>query len=162
MQVIYTRPIAVDLFSGVGGLSLGFEMAGFDTVIAVELNPTHCATYKFNFPNTPILCKSIVDTTGKEIRASANLEDRDIDLVIGGLPCQGFSLIGKRNLNDRRNHLIFHFVRLVLELQPKYFVLENVKGITIGEIKKFLLEVIDPFRVNGYCVEEYRILNSAN
>lgn len=156
------RHIAVDLFSGAGGLSLGFEMAGFDVAIAVELSPIHCATYQLNFPNTAILCQSVVNTTGKEIRNRANLEDKDIDLVFGGSPCQGFSLIGKRNLNDTRNQLVFEFVRLVLELQPKYFVLENVKGITVGNSKKFLLEIIELFESNNYSIVDYQVLNAAN
>jgi DNA (cytosine-5)-methyltransferase 1 len=144
-------------------MTLGFEQAGFDVLAAVELDPIHCATHEFNFPFWSILCKSVVDTTGEEIRNQSCIGNRDIDVVFGGPPCQGFSMIGKRTLDDPRNSLVFHFIRLVLELRPKFFVMENVRGITLGEHKKFLLEIISEFRSNGYEVEEqYKVLNAAH
>lgn len=156
------RPIGVDLFAGAGGMTLGFEQAGFDVLAAVEIDPIHCATHKFNFPFWSILCKSVSDITGEEIRNRSSIGQRDIDVVFGGPPCQGFSLIGKRLLDDPRNSLVFHFIRLVLELKPKCFVLENVKGMTLGEHKKIIAEIIDEFRKKGYDVEEnYRVLNAA-
>lgn len=157
------RPIGVDLFAGAGGMTLGFEQAGFDVLAAVELDPIHCATHEFNFPFWSILCRDITNITGTEIRESSGIGDRDIDVVFGGSPCQGFSLIGKRGLDDPRNALVFHFHRLVIELNPKFFVFENVPGLTLGKHKVFLLEIIDYFRANGYQVEDhYKVLNSAN
>jgi len=157
------RPIGIDLFAGAGGMTLGFEQAGFDIPISVELDPIHCATHKFNFPFWSILCRSVVDLTGNEIREKLNLPNREIDVIFGGPPCQGFSLIGKRALDDPRNELISHFSRLVLELKPKYFVIENVKGLAVGEHKFFLEEVIDKFFQNGYQVQEpYQVLNAVN
>jgi DNA (cytosine-5)-methyltransferase 1 len=158
-----SRPIAVDLFAGAGGMSLGFEQAGFDVLAAVEIDPIHACTHEFNFPFCTVLCKSVAETTGKEIRTKSIIGDRDIDVVFGGPPCQGFSLIGKRHLDDPRNSLVFHFLRLVLELKPKYFVMENVPGITIGKHQKLLEEIINNFKKIGYKVEEnYQILNAAN
>ncbi len=82
-------------------------------------------------------------------------------MVIGGAPCQGFSLIGYRALDDPRNQLVSHYVRLVKELQPKYFVFENVKGLTIGNHRKFLGELIAEFKGIGYAiVEPHRVLNA--
>jgi DNA (cytosine-5)-methyltransferase 1 len=157
------RPIGVDLFAGAGGMTLGFEQAGFDVLAAVELDPIHCATHEFNFPLWSILCKSVVDTTGTEIRCRSAIGNQDIDVVFGGSPCQGFSLIGRRALDDPRNALVFHFLRLVLELQPKYFVFENVPGLTVGKHQKLLLEMIEEFNSNGYLVEtNYKVLNAAN
>ena len=157
------RPIGVDLFAGAGGMTLGFEQAGFDVLAAVELDPIHCATHKFNFPFWSVLCKSVVDTTGAEIRSGSAIGNQDIDVVFGGSPCQGFSMIGKRALDDPRNSLVFHFLRLVLELQPKYFVFENVPGLTVGKHRQFLLEIIEEFRSSGYEVEaNYKVLNAAN
>jgi DNA (cytosine-5)-methyltransferase 1 len=156
------RPIAVDLFAGAGGMTLGFEQAGFDVLAAVEIDPIHCATHEYNFPFWTVLCRSVTDITGEEIRKLSAIGDRDIDVVFGGPPCQGFSLIGKRSLYDPRNSLVFHFLRLILELQPKFFVMENVKGMTIGKHRQFLQEIIDEFRKNNYEVEEnYQVLNSA-
>lgn len=157
------RPIGVDLFAGVGGMTLGFEQAGFDVLAAVEIDPIHCATHQFNFPFCSVLCKSASDTTGREIRSRSAIGDRDIDVVFGGSPCQGFSLIGKRALDDPRNALVHHFLRLVLELKPKYFVFENVPGLTIGNHRQFLSELMAAFAAGGYEVKtDYRVLNAAN
>lgn len=95
------RPIGVDLFAGAGGMTLGFEQAGFDVLAAVEIDPIHCATHEFNFPFWSILCKSVAETSAAEIRESSSIGDRDIDVVFGGPPCQGFSTMGKRHLDDR-------------------------------------------------------------
>lgn len=157
------RAIAVDLFAGAGGMTLGFEQAGFDVLASVEIDPIHCATHEFNFPYCSVLCKSVVDTTGEEIRSRSKIGDREIDVVICGSPCQGFSLIGKRVIDDPRNSLVFHFHRLVLELKPKFFVMENVRGITVGEHKQILQSLINEFEIYGYKVQKnYQILNAAN
>jgi DNA (cytosine-5)-methyltransferase 1 len=140
------RPIAVDLFAGAGGMTLGFEQAGFDVLTAVEIDPIHCAIHQFNFPFGMVLCKSVTQTTGAEIRKRSAIQNRDIDVVFGGPPCQGFSLIGKRSFEDPRNQLLFHFIRLVLELKPKYFVMENVKGMTLGKHREFVDEIISKFK----------------
>ncbi len=157
------RPIAVDLFAGAGGMTLGFEQAGFDVLASVEIDPIHCATHEFNFPFWSVLCQSVVDTTGQEIRQRSEIGDREIDAVICGSPCQGFSLMGKRAFDDPRNSLVFHFHRLVLELQPKFFVMENVRGITLGEHKKILQTLISDFKIHGYQIaEDYQTLNAAH
>ncbi|BAY25217.1 DNA-cytosine methyltransferase [Calothrix sp. NIES-2100] len=157
------RPIAVDLFAGAGGMTLGFEQAGFDVLAAVEIDPIHCAIHEFNFPFWTVLCQSVVDTTGSEIRKRSQIGDREIDVVLCGSPCQGFSIIGKRVVDDPRNSLVFHFHRLVLELKPKFFVMENVRGITIGEHKQILKNLISEFQSKGYQVEEnYQVLNAAH
>jgi DNA (cytosine-5)-methyltransferase 1 len=155
------RPIVVDLFAGAGGLGLGFQQAGFSVLAAVEHDPIHCATHEFNFPGCAIICRSVRDIDGDYIRSHSEVGDSEIAVVAGGPPCQGFSLIGKRALDDPRNSLVGEFVRLVSELQPKYFVFENVKGLTIGRHRKLLEEVIDGFREIGYSVREpYRVLNA--
>ena len=157
------RPIGVDLFAGAGGLSLGFEQAGFDIAAAIEIDPIHCATHEFNFPNCKTICSSVTDIGGSEIRRLAGLGDQDIDVVFGGAPCQGFSLIGKRALDDPRNQLVFHYVRIVAELQPKYCVFENVKGLTLGKHASFLQELISALGEAGYDVTlPYRVLNAAD
>ncbi|HVA12084.1 MAG TPA: DNA cytosine methyltransferase [Stellaceae bacterium] len=157
------RPIGIDLFAGVGGLSLGFEQAGFDVVAAVEIDPIHCAAHAFNFPQCAVIPKSIVDLTGEEIRERAKIGDRKIDVVFGGAPCQGFSLIGHRALDDPRNSLVKQFVRIVGELEPSCFVFENVKGLTVGRHRKFLDEVIEAFEDLGYKVRSpWRVLNAAD
>lgn len=157
------RPIGVDLFAGAGGMSLGFEQAGFDVAAAVEYDPIHCATHEFNFPRCAAICRSVADINGKYIRDHSRIDDRTVDVVFGGAPCQGFSMIGKRAFDDPRNSLVYHFVRLVVELKASYFVFENVRGLTLGAHKKFLEEIMGEFGKNGYRVlEDYRVLNAAH
>ncbi|MEM8676747.1 MAG: DNA cytosine methyltransferase [Cyanobacteria bacterium P01_G01_bin.67] len=159
----HQRPIAVDLFAGAGGMTLGFEQAGFDVLAAVELDPIHASVHEYNFPFWATICSSVVKTSAAEIRSQSAIGDRDIDVVFGGPPCQGFSLMGKRDLEDDRNSLVFNFLRLVLDLRPKYFVMENVRGITIGKQKKILEQIIKEFCASGYQVRENpQILNAAH
>jgi DNA (cytosine-5)-methyltransferase 1 len=156
------RPIGIDLFAGAGGLSLGFEQAGFDVVAAVEIDPIHCAVHEFNFPHCTTISRSVAELTGDEIRDLANIGRKHIDVVFGGPPCQGFSLIGHRALDDPRNSLVRHFVRLVRELKPSYFVFENVKGLTVGDHRKFLEELIEEFKAEGYNTQSpWRVLDAA-
>jgi DNA (cytosine-5)-methyltransferase 1 len=157
------RPVAIDLFAGAGGLSLGFEQAGFDVAAAVELDPIHCAAHEFNFPDSATICASVTDISAEEIRGYQQVGSRVVDVVVGGAPCQGFSLIGKRAFDDPRNQLVYHFVRLVHELGARYFVFENVRGLTIGKHRQFLDEVIEEFDRNGYDVLlPYQVLNAAH
>lgn len=143
-------------------MSLGFEQAGFDVVCAVENDPVHCATHDFNFPATPVLCADIALITGRDIRTAAGLGDKEvIDCVFGGPPCQGFSFIGKRLVDDSRNALLGHFIRLVGELRPKYVVMENVPGIISGGHREILDEAIRELQSFEYSVvTPQRILNA--
>lgn len=157
------RPIIVDVFAGFGGFSLGFEQAGWDVKAAIEIDPVHAAVHKFNQPNCVVLPCSISDLTGLDIRERSGIGNATIDAVIGGAPCQSFSMAGLRDLNDSRNSLVQEFLRIVLELKPSYFVFENVKGLTLGRQKKFLDELIQAFQQNGYSVRlPWKILNAAN
>ena len=158
-----SRPIGIDLFAGAGGLSLGFEQAGFDVVAAVEIDPIHCAVHEFNFPNCAVLPTSISELTGAEIRRRSGIGRDRVDVVFGGAPCQGFSLIGHRALDDPRNSLVRDFVRVVSELKASYFVFENVKGLTVGHHRKFLEELIDEFMRAGYHVRlPWKVLDAAD
>lgn len=156
------RPIAIDLFAGAGGMSLGFEQAGFDIAAAVEIDPIHCAAHKFNFPHTAILPRSVMGLRASDIRIAAGLGTRPVDCVFGGPPCQGFSLIGHRALEDPRNSLVLEFVRLVAELDARTFVFENVKGLTVGRQRDFLEELVAAFDSAGYAVRlPWRVLDAA-
>ena len=158
-----SRPTVVDLFAGAGGMSLGFEQAGFDVVAAVEYDPVHAAVHKYNFPECAIVTRPIELVTGSEIRQAAQLGESTVDCVIGGAPCQGFSLIGQRALDDPRNALVRDFVRVVVELRARSFVFENVKGLTLGPHRAFLEELIREFQIAGYEVQlPYQVLNAAS
>lgn len=156
------RPIAIDLFAGAGGLSLGFEQAGFDVVAAVEIDPVHACVHKFNFPACAVIPQSVAEISSQDIRKAAGLSKRaTIDVVVGGAPCQGFSLMGQRAIDDPRNSLVRDFIRLVRELQPSYFLFENVKGLTVGKHRQFLKELIQALADSGYTVlQPWRVLNA--
>jgi len=128
---IQKRPVAIDLFCGAGGMSLGMEKAGFDIALAVDYDGYHVATHERNFPYGRVKCASVQDLDGKAIRQLSGCTG-DIDLIFGGPPCQGFSNMGLRDTHDPRNTLIFHFARLVDEIHPKAFVMENVTGLSMG------------------------------
>ena len=157
------RPIGVDLFSGAGGLSVGFEQAGFDIVSAVEIDPVHCAVHKYNFPHSATIPRSVEEISGKHILEASGVEQGGIDCVFGGAPCQGFSLIGHRVLDDPRNRLAREFVRIVVELEARTFVFENVKGLTVGKHRAFLDELVDEFSTVGYNVRvPWQVLNAGH
>ena len=157
------RPIGIDLFAGAGGMSLGFEQAGFDVVAAVEIDAVHAAVHEYNFPHCSVIPKSVVGLSADEIRKTAGIGDRKVDVVFGGAPCQGFSMIGKRALEDPRNALVREFVRIVVELDASYFVFENVKGLTVGRHRAFLEELIELFQESGYDVRlPWQVLDAAN
>lgn len=147
------RLIAVDLFCGAGGMSLGFEQAGFAVVAALDNDPINVETYRDNFPEATTLQQDAAAASGTWIRQQAKLGDREIDLVFGGPPCQGFSFGGVHQANDPRNELLKEFARLVDELRPRYFVLENVRGLLRRDgrlLKPFLNRVASA----GYTVLE--------
>ena len=158
------RPIGIDLFSGAGGLSLGFEQAGFDVRAAIEVDPIHAAIHKFNFPACAVLARSVVGLSAAQVREAAKLRTDDrVDVVFGGPPCQGFSMIGHRVLEDPRNRLVHEFVRLVHDLGASYFLFENVKGLTVGRHRAFLDELVLAFREVGYDVSlPWRVLDAAD
>lgn len=161
-KMVNQRPIAVDLFAGAGGMTLGFEQAGFDVLASIEIDPIHCAIHEYNFPLWTAICASVTDISGADIRSKSQIGDREVDVVFGGPPCQGFSMIGKRVFDDPRNQLVSHFMRLVIELNAKYFVMENVKGLTLGNHRQFVDEVIENFEKHGYKIlKPYQVLNAS-
>ena len=144
-------------------MSLGFEQAGFDVVAAVEIDPVHCAVHKFNFPQCAVVPRSVVGLKGSEIRLAAGIGNRSVDVVFGGAPCQGFSMIGQRVLDDPRNALVLEFLRIVSELEAKTFVFENVKGLTVGKHRQFLDEFVSKAGELGYKVRlPWRVLNASH
>jgi site-specific DNA-cytosine methylase len=123
------RPIALSFFSGALGLDLGLERAGISPVLASEINPATRETIAANRPNLALI-GDVRDYQTSEIRKAAGLGDADIDLVVGGPPCQAFSTAGKRaGFKDARGNLLLTFVDLILELRPRYAVIENVRGL---------------------------------
>ncbi|MBE4590653.1 DNA cytosine methyltransferase [Vibrio navarrensis] len=146
------RPVAIDLFAGGGGMSLGLEAAGFDVAAAVEFDAVHALVHHYNFPYSATICKDISKLDTQDLLNAVRDKgfSTDIDLIAGGPPCQGFSQIGKRQLDDPRNSLVFEYVRIIREIKPKYFIFENVPGIASGKHKQFLNELINELQGCGY------------
>ena len=144
----------IDLFAGCGGLSLGFEMAGFDIPLAIEIDEWASETYERNHPTTKVLIDDI--TQINDLRDIISKEYLPIDGIIGGPPCQGFSLSGNRDKKDPRNSLFMEFVRFVKYFTPKFFVMENVPGILSMKTKdnqKVKDIILSEFGTAGYNVK---------
>lgn len=152
----------IDLFSGAGGLSLGFSRKGFSNIFSIDVDPIFCKTYKRNFPNHLLLNEDIATLTQERIKEI--IKDKSIDVIIGGPPCQGFSIagnIGRHFIDDPRNHLFKEFARIVSVVKPKIFLMENVARLYNHNNGKTRSEIIKTFNDMGYIVE-CRILNTAD
>lgn len=152
----------VELFAGAGGLSLGFEQAGFQNVFSIEFDKVIAKTYQYNFPENRLLVSDVKEMGNDEI---INLVgDNTIDVVIGGPPCQGFSLAGRNGrtfVEDERNYLFKEFVRFVSVIRPKMFVMENVARMASHNKGKTIQEIVNEFELLGYDVQ-YKILQAAD
>ncbi len=155
------RPVVVDLFCGAGGMSLGFEQAGFDVLLGVDSDGYHVATHDRNFPYGRTLCRSVADLSASDVFEA--LDGRtEVDVVVGGPPCQGFSHMGVRDAGDPRNTLVGQFVRLVCEIRPKAFVMENVPGMLSGATAEVLTDAVSRFEAAGYRITHpVRVLDAS-
>lgn len=146
------RPTAIDLFCGAGGLTLGLLNAGFDVLLSADLDEgcgrTHCRNF-----GLPFLLADLAKLTGKEIQDRTGLLNGELDLLIGGPPCQGFSILGQREMQDPRNSLFHEFLRIAKELQPKCVVIENVPGLATLGGGTLLKRIGTDFAAAGYAVE---------
>lgn len=149
----------IDLFCGCGGLSRGFEMAGFDTKIAIDMWLDAVKTYNHNKGKEIAVCEDIHNWDDEFLESLA--KDGDIVGIVGGPPCQGYSTVGTRDVNDPRNHLYKEYCRIVEKLNPDFFVIENVKGLTTLSGGAFRDDIISRFSALGYTVK-YQILNAAD
>lgn len=160
---------AIDLFSGAGGLTIALKESGFNVVMANEINPRFAETHSYNFPEIPMIVQDIQELNAESIHKI--IGEQQVDLVIGGPPCQGFSIFGKRRFvntkgyepkTDPRNHLVYEYIRIVKELRPKFFFMENVKGFTNLDNGFFLEEVKKQFMELGYTNIWYKIVCAAD
>lgn len=152
----------IDLFCGAGGFSLGFDKSGFHNIFSVDIEENFCKTYKSNFPTHTLIKKDISQITENEIKEL--IGSNEVDVIIGGPPCQGFSIagnIGRKFIDDPRNRLFKEFVRVVSIVNPKYFVMENVARLYTHNNHKTKEEITKDFNNLGYEVKS-TILNSAD
>jgi len=143
----------IDLFCGCGGFSKGFKQAGFKIKLGIDIWEDALKTYKLNFPEAVTINNDITLLSGEDLLKAANLTADEVDVIIGGPPCQGFSLSGKRMLDDPRNVLYKSFVKMVEFIRPKIFVMENVPGLVKLFGGKVRDQVIEDFTEIGYEVD---------
>ncbi|MCC7247659.1 MAG: DNA cytosine methyltransferase [Lysobacter sp.] len=143
---------AIDLFSGAGGISVGLEAEGYDVLLANDINPAAAKTHERNFPSTPFVCGDIRTLSNETTRKLTKLRSGELDLLIGGPPCQGFSIIGARESADPRNVLFREFLRIASELKPRCLVIENVPGLATLDGGVVLNAILDGYRALGYSV----------
>lgn len=145
-------PIAVDLFSGAGGFAEGLLAAGIRVAVAVEKDKSAAFTNAFNHPETLVICDDIKNVTAATLLTAVrrSVGKKRIDVIVGGPPCQGFSCAGRKDASDRRNQLVWDFVRLVEECKPRWFVFENVPDIARVAQGRFVKRLVERFRSAGY------------
>lgn len=152
----------VDLFAGVGGLSYGFSKdSNFEIIAANEIMPNTAKAYELNHKNVKVYCKDIKDFGIIDLKKDFNINTGEIDLIIGGPPCQAYSTIGKRLIDDPRGKLFQDYYRVLKEINPKIFIFENVKGLLSVQNGELFKLIINLFESIGYKIY-YKILNSAD
>ncbi|MBU1742602.1 MAG: DNA cytosine methyltransferase [Proteobacteria bacterium] len=152
-------PTVVSAFAGCGGSSLGYSMAGFRELLAIDWDDNAVATFKLNFPGVPVFHGDIADLAVDEVFRTTGLSQGQLDVLDGSPPCQGFSLAGARDLNDDRNQLFREYVRLLEGLRPKALLLENVSGMVRGKMKLVFAETMRHLKATGYRVSA-RLMNA--
>lgn len=152
---------SVDLFCGAGGFTEGLKQAGFNAALANDFDEMACKTFSHNHPEVPVVCRDISQVSVPEILETSGLSVGELNLVVGGPPCQGFSLAGRRMVDDPRNKMFLEFVRVVDGLKPEAFVFENVAGIKTMQRGEALKAIVNAFEDIGYGCE-FRVLNSAD
>jgi DNA (cytosine-5)-methyltransferase 1 len=151
----------IDLFCGIGGLSLGFEQAGFEVISAVDMWKDAIVTYNHNRKDKVAKVQTVEEFN--EIELPRIVKSEHITGIIGGPPCQGFSTVGKREVDDPRNKMYLEFYKAVKLASPEFFVIENVKGMLTLNKGAFVKDLIERFGPNGlgYTIS-YQLLNAAD
>ncbi len=152
-------PTVISTFAGAGGSSLGYSMAGYRELLAVEWDNNAIETFKLNFPGVPVYHGDIAKLSVDDCLGMAGIAPSELDVLDGSPPCQGFSTAGKRVMDDPRNQLFREYARLLRGLRPKVFVMENVSGMVKGKMKLVFVEILKELKASGYQVSA-RLLNA--
>lgn len=152
-------PTVISTFAGGGGSSLGYSMAGYRELLAVEWDDNAVETLRLNFPHVPIYHGDIAKLSVQQALDMAGIQPGELDVFDGSPPCQGFSTAGKRQIEDPRNSLFREYVRLLRGLRPKAFVMENVSGMVKGKMKIVFAAILGELKASGYKVRA-RLLNA--
>ena len=146
------KPTAVSLFAGSGGCSLGFGQAGYDIRFATDIDADAVKSYRRNFPRTPCAAADIRQLTADAVLQRIGLNPGELDVLLGGPPCQGFSSAGVKADDDPRNSLLSHYVRLLEGIRPKWFVMENVEGLLTNGGGSPVRDTVAAFLKAGYSI----------
>lgn len=157
----HNAPTVISTFAGAGGSSLGYSMAGFRELLAVEWDEHAVKTFKANFPHVPVYHGDIAKLSVEQCLNTARLNAGELDVFDGSPPCQSFSTAGKRSFTDQRGQLFKEYVRLLQGLNPKAFVMENVSGMVKGKMKLIFAEILHELKACGYHVS-VRLLNASH
>jgi len=150
----------IELFAGAGGLALGIEKAGFDTIGLIEFNKPAAETLKKNRPEWNVICDDIANISCLDLEEYFSIKKGELDLLSGGAPCQAFSYAGKRlGLEDTRGTLFYHYAIFLQKLQPKMFLFENVRGLLTHDGGKTYQTIRTVFEEAGYSIQ-YKVLNA--
>lgn len=156
---VANAPTVISTFAGCGGSSLGYSMAGFRELLAVEWDDNAVSCFKANFHDVPVYHGDIAKLSVEQCLTMAGIKAGELDVFDGSPPCQGFSTAGKRIIDDPRNQLFREYVRLLNGLRPKVFVMENVSGMVKGKMKLVFAEILRELKGCGYKVSA-RLLNA--
>ncbi|MEG1775140.1 MAG: DNA (cytosine-5-)-methyltransferase [Clostridia bacterium] len=150
----------IELFAGAGGLALGMEKAGFETIGLIEIDKAASETLRCNRPNWRVINEDVEKISALDLEAYFNIKRGELDLLSGGAPCQSFSYAGKRlGLQDARGTLFYHYALFLQKLQPKMFLFENVRGLLTHDNGKTINSMLDIFTEQGYTVHK-KVLNA--
>ncbi len=153
----FRGPAAISLFAGVGGCSLGFRQAGYEIRYAADVGADAVESYRRNFAATPCETVDIGELGLEPVLESSGLKRGELDILLGGPPCQGFSSAGAKFADDPRNLLLRHYVRLLEGLRPKWFIMENVEGFLTNGGGLHIREAVEMFLQAGYGVNIEKI-----
>lgn len=152
------KPTTIELFAGAGGLALGIEKAGFDTISLIEIDKDAANTLKCNRPNWNVICADIANISCLDLEAYFGVKKGELDLLSGGAPCQSFSYAGKRlGLEDARGTLFYHYAIFLEKLKPKMFLFENVKGLLTHDHGRTYQTILEIFKKAGYTIDKSQI-----
>ena len=151
------KPTAISLFAGAGGCSRGFRQAGYDVRFATDLDGAAVESYRRNFVGTPCEVADIRELSAETLLERVQLQPGELDILLGGPPCQGFSSAGGKAGDDPRNSLLGHYVRLLEGLRPKWFVMENVEGLLTNAGGTHVRDAVAAFLEAGYSVNVEKI-----
>ena len=154
------KPKTIELFAGAGGLALGIEQAGFDTIGLIELDKDASDTLRSNRPEWRVINDDIANISSLDLESFFGIKKGELDLLSGGAPCQSFSYAGKRlGLEDARGTLFYHYAKFLEQLQPKMFLFENVRGLLTHDRGRTYKTIANIFESTGYSIQK-KVLNA--